>query len=1446
MPLAAFHPAVAAWFRRRFSAPTAPQSLAWPEIRAGRHTLIAAPTGSGKTLAAFLAAIDDLVRQGVGFPLADATQVVYVSPLKALSNDIQRNLEEPLAGIRAELEERLADVEIRTLLRTGDTPAAERTAMLRRPPHLLVTTPESLYILLTSDGGRRLLATTRTVIIDEIHALAGNRRGAHLALTLERLEALTGRRLQRIGLSATQRPIEEAARFLVGAGAVGANGAPDCAIVDAGHRRDLDLDLEVTASPLEAVMPGEVWAEVYDRLAELCRAHRTTLVFVNTRRLSERISRHLGERLGESLVAAHHGSLSRERRLEAEARLKAGDLRALVATASLELGIDIGSVDLVCQIGSPRAISVLLQRAGRSGHALARLPKARVFPTSRDEATECAALLRALRQGDLETLAVPRQPLDVLAQQIVAATACEEWGEADLFERFRRAWPYRDLQRTEFDEVVRMLAEGFLARRGRRGAYLHLDAVHGKIRGRRGARLAAITSGGAIPDTADYPVIQQPAGSFVGTVNEDFAIESMAGDIFQLGNVSWRIQRIDQGRVLVEDARGAPPTIPFWIGEAPGRSPELSRALSGLRADVELRLLAGGVAAAAPFIAETAAIRAEAALQIAEHLAGGHAALGMLPTQERLAVERFFDEAGDLHIVIHSPYGSRLNRAWGLALRKRLCRTFNFELQAAATEDGIVLSLGPTHTFPPEDLFRLLTAESAAKVLTQAMLDAPMFGIRWRWNLSRSLAVLRFAGGRKVPPRLQRMQAEDLLALVFPDALACLENVVGDRTIPDHPLVRQTLRDCLEEASDLAGLERLLGGLESGAIQVKVLDLREPSPLAHEVLTARPYAFLDDAPLEERRTQAVVMRRWTDPAAAADLGSLDLAAIDRVREEAWPDAESADELHDALVLLGFLTPAEVERSGWEGLVARLALDGRAARFSAPGTSGCLWVAAERLPPLRAIHPEAAWSPPIAIPERYQVRGWGRSEALVEILRARLEGLGPVSATNLAGSLGVEASAVDLALSALEGEGFLMRGRFTPGADAVEWCERGLLARIHRATLDRLRREIEPVPPAVFQRFLFAWQGLGAGERRKGGEALALILDQLEGFEAPAAAWESEILPARLDDYQPGWLDSLCQAGRYAWGRLTAPPPTDARRTGPIRTTPIALVSRARLPLWRAVAAGASEPPRLGASAAALLAQLERRGASFFGELVAAEGMLATEAEGALGELAAWGLVTSDAFSGLRALLTPAGRRPAAGESLRRRRHAAFGMDAAGRWSLLRAGVTIVSPATAAGPEAEAIAAVLLRRYGVVFRRALEREGLLPPWRDLLRVFRRLEARGEIRGGRFVDGFTGEQYALPEAVGRLRAIRRQPPTGDLVAVSAADPAHLACVPAPWERVAALAGNRVLYRDGEPIAVRERKTERLFAALDPAQEWEARAALRGRRVAPAVRSYLKARP
>ena len=1434
MSFTGLHPLVRQWFTEAIGTPTSAQSRGWGAIREGRHTLIAAPTGSGKTLAAFLIAIDELTREGLQSPLPDEVRVVYVSPLKALGADIHRNLAEPRRAIRQlALDAGVAAPQITAAVRTGDTTHAERAAMIRTPPHVLVTTPESLYLLLTSERSRQMLRTARTVIVDEIHAIIGTRRGAHLALSLERLQQVAEQPLQRIGLSATQKPIDEVARYLTGGDA--------CAVIDEGHRRAMDLEIEIPRSPLEAVMAHEVWEEYYDRLASLIRSHRTTLVFVNTRRMAERTARHLSDRLGDDAVTAHHGSLAKETRLHAETRLKEGALRAIVATASLELGIDIGHVDLVCQIGSPQRIATFLQRVGRSGHTIGGTPKGRLFPTTRDDLVECAALLRAVRRGELDAIVPQDRALDVLAQQIVAECACRDYAEDDLFALVRRAWPYRDLARGEFDAVVRMTAEGFSTRRGRRAALVHRDEVNRTVRGRRGSRLLALTSGGAIPEIADYRVVLDPGETFVGTLNEDFAIESNAGDIIQLGNASWRILQVASGTVRVADAHGVPPTIPFWLGEAPARSDELSAAVSGLRADVDAFLASGDEERVGDLRDQP-----EVFAQLTGYLAEGRRALGVIPTQQTLVLERFFDESGGMQLVLHAPFGSRINKAWTLALRKRFCRQFNFELQAAATEDALMLSLGPLHSFPLADVFRYLHPETTRDVLVQAFLDAPVFETRWRWNATLALAVPRSRGGRKLAPQIQRMLAEDLLASVFPDAAACLENIPGDRQIPDHPLVNQTVRDCLEEAMDFEGLRRVLERIHRGELQLVARDTPEPSLFAYEILDARPYAFMDDAPLEERRSHAVQTRRGT--ASRDDLGALDAAAIARVRDEARPDARDADELHDALMTAGVLTAGDLEPFPRE-LFEALARSGRATSAEAPwlpppggrsaGGPRTLYIATERTGELKAIHPDLTMDPAVTVPLS-RLREWTRADALVEIVRGRLTIDGPATAGRLAELLGADTREIDAALLALEGEGVVLRGRFSPRAERSEpaerraseatvsegpegtgaerrprapineWCDRALLARIHRYTVTRLRAEIEPVTPADFMRFLFKWQHVDPADRLTGLDGLREAIGLLDGFELAAAAWERSVLPARVDGYEPSMLDMLCLAGEVAWRRLSG---VAADRTDPPRlvpATPIAVVLREHAADWQALRGNGAAMPPLTDGARRALDRLRERGASFFNDLRTSAELDDDAARSALGSLAAAGLAASDGFAGLRALMWAAAGHP---PTLDRR------ANFAGRWTAIDpAAAEPDQPRGARETALETQAWALLRRYGVIFRRVVAREAIAAPWRELARVCRRLEARGEIRGGRFVSGMAGEQFALPRAVERLREVRRTPADGRLHLVSAADPLNLAGIVTAGERVRAAGRSRMLYRDGVPLAVREGDVVRHLAPMD----------------------------
>ena len=1414
MPLSLFHPIVEQWFHGRFGEPTEAQALGWPPIAQGRHTLISAPTGSGKTLAAFMTCLDGLVRAGLNGGLPERTQVVYVSPLKALSNDIERNLTEPLAEIN-ELAERSGTPlpEIRMGVRTGDTPASKRQAMAKRPPHILITTPESLYILLTSQSGRESLRQVQTLILDELHALAGNKRGSHLSLSVERLCALSENPVTRIGLSATQRPIEEVARFLVGSAGIDMNGTPDCVIADSGHAREMDLSLELTDDELGPIATHEQWGRVLDRMAELAHGHQTTLAFVNTRRLVERIAYQLTLRMGEEAVVAHHGSLGQKTRQDAEQRLKEGKVKVCVATSSLELGIDIGAVDLVVQIGSPRSIGLLLQRVGRSGHTLRGTPKGRLFPLTRDELLECMALIRGFRRGNLDRLKIPPWPLDVLAQQIVAECASAEWGEDELRELCGRAYPYRDLPRERFDQVVDMLSQGVASRHGRRSAHIHHDAINGRLKGRRGARLAALTSGGAIPDNADYDVVAEPDNTFVGTVNEDFAIESMRGDVFLLGNTSWRIRRVESGRVRVEDAQGASPSIPFWLGEAPGRTIELSDEVSDLRQEIYTRL---GQSSGVQWLIDELGVPREAAEQACAYIAEGVRILGTVPSKQRIVAERFFDESGGMQLIIHSPYGARINRAWGMALRKEICRTFDFELQAAATDDGINFSLGPSLSFPLSDIFRYVNAARAEKVLTQAILQAPLFGLRWRWDASRSLALLRFSGGRKVPPPLQRMRSDDLLASVFPAQVACQDNAPpGDVEVPDNPLVFETMRDCLTEAMDVEGFKALLTGIERGDVEIFARDTTQPSVFSHQILNAMPYAFLDDAPLEERRSRAVALRRAL-PEDSRELGTLDPEAIRNAAQDAWPVVRDSDELHDALLTLGLLPEEDIGRGAtgveaerWPDWFDALVVDRRAvvARYGAQGEERkTAWVASESVPLVSAALADVTFDPePPPLPRAVRVPT--EDEAILTLVRDRVESIGPFTPAEISNSLGITPGNVDIALAHLEAVGNILRGSFTPGRADEEFCDRRILARIHRDTVARLRKQVEPVSAATFVRFLLRWQHGEESARVRGEEGLLEVVEQLQGFEAAAGAWESDILPLRVSDYSSRALDYLCMSGEAVWGRFSRRPADGdgaAPRSALSRGVPISLGLREDLP-WLLESLPANGLDMKGAPGE-VLSFLDHRGASFVPDIVAGTHRLPSEVENALWQLAAGGYVTTDGFGPLRALVDGTKKRVQRSSRFRRQPRRRLPTS---RWALLRSAANEFLEDGASTPATlddvvEARASQLLMRYGIIFPEVLARESSSPPWRALLRVYRRAEARGEIRGGRFVIGFVGEQFALPEALELLRTLRNADPDGRLSVVSGCDPLNLAGVLTPGPRVPAQLGNRVVFRDGVPLA------------------------------------------
>jgi ATP-dependent Lhr-like helicase len=1429
------HPVTAEWFVRRFGTPTEPQEQGWPTILAGETTLISAPTGSGKTLAAFLVCIDQLLRQAIEGRLAPCTQVVYVSPLKALSNDVQKNLDGPLREIQQlALERGYLSTEIRTGVRTGDTLAKERAAMLRNPPHILVTTPESLYILLTAGKSREHLRQVRTVIVDEIHAIADDKRGAHLALSLERLDALvTGEnRLApgafltglaepplRIGLSATQNPISLVAEFLTGA----REGRAPATIVQVGQRRHLDLAIEVPSDELGSVTTTAMWEEIFDKLAAHAQNHRSTLVFVNTRRLVEKIAFELSERLGAENVAAHHGSLSRPLRLDAEQRLKNGEIKILIATASLELGIDIGDVDLVCQIATTRAVAVAMQRVGRAGHWRGAIPKGRFFATTRDDLMEQAALVRKMRAGELDLLEIPEEPIDVLMQQMVACCGAEPWESEALFDVVRRAYPYRSLSRERFDELIALLTNGIESSRGRYGAYLLHDAIHGRLHPRRGARMIAISNGGAIPDVALYNVILQPEGAQIATLDEHFAVDSGPGDVILLGNTSWRIQRVEAaGRVLVEDAHGAPPTLPFWFGEAPQRTAvlsdgvgELREQISALTASVPPGFISPAqpeIAAAVDLLTAECGLCASGALQLVAYIVSGRAVLGAVPSKTTIIAERFFDEGGGQQLILHAPFGGRINKAWGLALRKRFCRGFNFELQAAATDNGINISLAEQHSFPLHDVFHFLTEHTAKELLEQASIASPIFKNRWRWAAGRSLQLLRFSKGKRIAPQVQRTRSEDLMASVFPQAAACFETIVGDIQIPEHPLVDEVMKDVLQEAMDLEGLIEILRGIAAGTIRCLAVDTPVPSQFAHELINANPYAFLDDAGLEERRTRAVSLRRALPDSVTDGAGRLDQAAIDTVRRECWPDLRDEHELHDLLMGLVALPVSMLDREEarhWPVFFERLANTGRAAVLDCAGIP-CL-VTTERMS-----YAAMLW------PESVHVASEVTKEAAVkQCVQGWVQILGPTTARSFAARLNLDPSAVFQAFLAMEMQGLLMRGAFEAPATAedheIEWCERRILQRIHRLTLSTARKQIEAVPPAVYMRWLLDWQHLTPHSQLGGEEGVLEALRQLEGFEAPAIEWERTLLPARVTGYDPRWLDALCLSGAVGWGRISPHPAWFAQEEGsnrprrviPTNAAPITFYVRETADwLPYALAQQSVEESSLAAAlspeAMKVRELLQQRGACFSNDIQRVLGLTRSQAQHALWELATAGLAAADGFDQLRACMDPR-RKPVLGEATSRRAV----RSSAGRWSLLsepvespipRTTEAVIEAARRTDAALESAARMLLQRYGILFRDLLARESNAPKWRDLLGILRRLEARGEIRGGRFVTGFGGEQFALPEAVDSLRAARNRD-SSTIVTVAAADPANLAGIVLPGERVPAIPGRQVRFRNGQ---------------------------------------------
>ena len=1500
-----FHPLIEEWFLARFGAPTEPQIAGWPLIAKRENVLIAAPTGSGKTLTAFMACIDQLLKRALNNELPDEMSVIYVSPLRALSNDMHRNLSEPLEEIHALAQQKGIDLpKIRVGLRTGDTSSSARASIVRRPPHILVTTPESLYLLLTAEKGRAAIRTTTTLIVDEIHALVRDKRGSHLALSMERLEALTAahfaahvrppapslfpnetheippHRLQRIGLSATQRPIERVARFLSGYGdaaiTVGSeaaddssnpttppefepvesmdspveNSLPPCAIVDIGHQRQLDLAIEIPPSELGAVCMHEQWDEVMDRMVELINDHRSTLIFVNTRRMSERVTHHLTERLGEDSVGAHHGSLSASIRLETERRLKEGQIKAVVATASLELGIDVGYIDLVVQMGSPRSISAMLQRIGRSGHSLGLVPRGRLFALTRDELIECMALTRSVKRGTLDKVRIPQAPLDILAQHIVSETCGQEWHVDELYDLLRRADPYHKLSREDFDCTLDYLSEGIARTNGRGKVYLHFDRVGRRIRARKGARISAASNGGAIPETGLFRVVSHPDGVVVGSLDEEFAVESSRGDIFLLGNTSWRIMHVRGSDVTVADAQGAPPTIPFWQGEAPGRTLELSSEVSALRAELETRVETPNDAVR--WLQEETFCCTRGAEQTVEYVRAQKAAVGLLPTQNRIVFERFFDETGGMQLVVHAPFGAAINRAWGFSMRKRFCVSFDFELQATADDDGFILSLGPQHSFPLESLFPMLTSINAQGLLEQAILTNPIFQVRWRWNVTRALQVDRMRSGKRVPPNLQRFRAEDLLSAVFPALTGCQEEHTGDHILPDHPLARQTMVDCLNETIDIGGLQSVLQRVEAGEFNFIARDTREPSPFSYQLLNANPYAFLDGGEVQERRARAVSTRRSLTVDSVSDLGRLNPDAILQVTREAAPFIRDADELHDALLGRIVLWQSE-QQPGWTRWLDELRDAQRITTITrADGVTGI--VSAERLAAVRAVYPDAICNPELPNPPGVRT-DWQETEGRVSMVRGLLETCGPVTTGEVSQLLSFTHAQTHATMEALEGEGIVLRGRFrNRPADALnhiseptsaatpdtEWCHRRLLARIHRLTMQGLRAEIQPVSVDVFMRFLLRYHGLVTGTRKQLANGVYETVAMLQGLDIPLAAWEKHVLPARVQDYEPAWLDELCMTGEVGWGRLFPPAKSTVRENGSTaswtKIVPISFWLRSDRNWLLCTQSPPDSITRVSPEAQSIYQLLAERGAIFSMEAAEQLGLNTADFSRAMGELVRSGFATADSLSGLRRLVddTPQQKNLLRSRNpLLRKRDPASG---SGRWSLWRraadespgqseeqpsAGEAIPSaknlparsaPATVLSVHnqedfdkaMEQWAWQLLRRWGVIFKDLLTRESGAPNWFQLLRVYRRLEARGEIRGGRFIAGVAGEQFAAGDVVRQLRDLRETSGDTHPTIVSAADPLNLVGILTDHPRVPSTTNNRVAWLDGIPIA------------------------------------------
>jgi len=1487
--LDAFHPAVRAWFAERFGDPSPAQTLGWPVIAGcdsppGHDVLLCAPTGSGKTLAAFMWAIDRLFRDAERGELGDRVSVLYVSPLKALANDIRVNLEEPLAGIRqmahrVAAAERHSDevkpiLEVRAGVRTGDTSANERSAMLRRPPHILVTTPESLFILLTSPRFRQSLSAVRYVILDELHALASNKRGAHLMLTLERLERMvraTGAsRPARIGLSATLNPIERLAGFLAGSetDADGARRPRPVKVVRAqgsdDRARAMDLQVIAPGPDLGALATHQHWEAMYDAVAALVREHRTTLVFTLSRRWAERIALNLQKRLGNDAVLAHHGSLARAERVAAEQRLKRGELRALVATASLELGIDVGAVELVCQIDTPKSISAAIQRIGRSGHQLDATPKGRLFALTLDDLLECAAAVRAIRHGRLDEVEIPAGCLDVAAQQIVAIAAEEdEIGEADLLRLLRGAYNFAEFDRASLAHLLDQMAAELPARIQGAAPKIFYDRIGARVRARRGARMAAITSGGTIPESGNLDVVIESQGRKIGDVEEDFAQESSRGDIFALGSMPWRVLGISRNRFLVEPAPGMAPSLPFWQTEAAGRSPALSSEVSELRGEIFERIARGDEAAAAAFLSAECAMDDRAARQAIDYVRRGQGALGAIPNQRTIVVERFFDGLGGTQVVIHSPFGMRVNRGLGLAIRKRLCQSFDFEIQASAIDDAVLLALNARHSFPLESLMAMISSRSVRHVLGQALLAAPMFEVRMRHVATRALAVMRSSRGRKVPAWIQRLRAQELAAAIFPGREACQENRPPDVELPEHFIATETMHECLTESTDIGRIEELLRAIEQGATRVVTVDAIAPSVFAHRILLAWDYSFLDDGERANRRSRTVSLNRAMaeDVLRTEDLSAMLAAdAVESVEAEVSGRAmarraRDRDELYQMIRAHGALATSVLEeRVAGEANAVLSALEGEGRVVRVRFSSGAaeMLIAGEDVALFGAAYPDALFErhaeaqPPV----ESSLPALEADDAEREIVRRAMATSGPVEIAELAERLKMAPATLEKHLLALEAKGLIFRGHFTPRRPALgatrgravtagaataspeQWCDRYNLEKIHRLTLNRLRAETEPCADHDYAAFRLRWNHVGGAGIAADQSGVAAVLEQLSGVALSPELWERAILPARIPGYRPEWLDLLCLGGEVVWAAV---PGEDAADEVPARIT---FLRRRRAGAARFNEAAADD------AAAEFTDRDERRvflalaagGAQYLDQLAERAGMAERTVLAALWRLAAAGRVSNDSFAPLRLLwAAPEAVRAMAPGAHRRARHdaalrARLRSSVTGRWSALGTGTAAQAaapvPSTGSGGaggiagsapsgagEACASARVserdlareraetLLNRNGIVTREMLGLESEPMAWHEISFALRRMEYAGSIRRGYFVRGLSGEQYALPAALEMLAASRNLNPAREHpIALSAADPANPYGAVLPGCGVAREAGNFVVLRAG----------------------------------------------